>query len=193
MKQTVQTLLHNLETEGITRRIPNITRRNAEIIHFLVQIKEASRVLEIGTANGYSSLWFCDAIAHKENAKFVGIEKSEPIALEAENNLEKAGFSDISTIHKGDALLILPTLTTPFDIIFIDAQKRMYIDFWHNIQHLIHDQTLIIADDMEKFKEKTFSFLQELKHNNLFQYTLLQTDPDDAIALIYRCASRREN
>lgn len=176
--------LQKLKEYGEKNNIPNITEANARCIHFLIRMKKARRVLEIGTANGYSSIWIADAIEKEPNSLLIGIDVSEPSIELARQNIQKENLEDTVIFKHGNAMDILPTIQEKFDIVFIDAQKSMYARFWKAIQHCITKDTLIIVDDILKFPEKTKSLLNALKNDSDFESVILPTDTDDGILLI---------
>ena len=100
--------------------------------------------VEIGTYNGYSTLWFCLALrhtggkitTHELNAKFVAM---------AQDNFKKAGVENLVTIVEGDAHETVTKLKDPIDILFIDADKPGYADYVEKLLPLVRPGGLILA------------------------------------------------
>lgn len=184
MNKDRQKFLKELKTYGIQNNIPNITEKNAEFLHFLVKIKNASSILEIGTANGYSTIWLADAIEHQPYPRYLGIDISEPTFEEAKRNIKKENLDHFVELQLGNALDILPNLTEKFDIIFLDAQKALYTKFWDLIKPLMNPNTLVIVDDILKFPKKTKSFHETMKAEKNYESVIIPTDEDDGIMLI---------
>lgn len=207
MDITLKNFLKELKQFGIENDIPNITETNAQFLHFLLRQKKAKSLLEIGTANGYSTIWFADAM-RPFNGHITTIDLSEHSFRQALKNFEEAGVQDSITLLFGNALQILagekprcdlasqqeladqyndPNLPQKtFDVVFMDAQKKYYADFWELIQPMIHQDSLVIVDDILKFPEKTASFIEKMEQQSEFEYTILPIDEDDGIMLIHK-------
>lgn len=104
--------------------IPNVTETNAKFLRDLVKIKWAKNLLELGMANGYSTINFAIEIS-KNGWKITTIEFSPDSVAKAKFNFEAVWFDKIIDIRCGNALDILPTLEEKYDFIFIDAMKKI--------------------------------------------------------------------
>jgi caffeoyl-CoA O-methyltransferase len=117
---------------------------DARLLRMFAESTGAKNVVEIGTYNGYSAMWFCLAlrttggriITHEINPKNVAM---------ARENLGKAGVSDLVTIVEGDAHETVTKLKDPIDILFIDADKPGYADYLKKLLPLVRPGGLIIA------------------------------------------------
>lgn len=113
--------------------LPSISVQPEEgrFLQILVKILGASRALEIGTLGGYSSIWIARGLV--ESGKLITIEKDPAHAKVAHDHFKTAGLLDIVEIHIGDGHKILKTINdeTPFDFIFIDAEKLGYGDYFN--------------------------------------------------------------
>lgn len=185
MKQERIEFLRQLKIESEADDVPNVTKKNAEFLHFLTRLKKAKSVLEIGTANGYSTIWFADAI-EEFDGHVTTIDHSTPSRAWALKNFETIGLSDRITSIFGRAQEVLPTLNQTFDIIFIDAIKKSYAEFWQLCKPLMHPNTLIIVDDVLKFPTKTKSFHDAIAQETEYQAVIVPTDEDDGIMLIQK-------
>ncbi|PID70510.1 hypothetical protein CSB37_02370 [bacterium DOLZORAL124_38_8] len=177
--------LAQLKTESEADNVPNVTKKNAEFLHFLTRLHKAKLVLEIGTANGYSTIWFADAI-EEFDGHVTTIDHSTPSRNWALENFKKVGLEDRITSIFGRAQEVLPTLDQKFDVIFIDAIKKSYAEFWQLCKPLMHDNTLIIVDDVLKFPVKTKSFHEAIANETDYQAVIVPTDEDDGIMLIQK-------
>ena len=102
---------------------------NAKLLHLLVRITGATRVLEIGTLGGYSTIWLARGLP--QGGRVTTIEAEPANAAIARRNLDRAGVGDRVDIHLGRAADVLPTLEGPYDLVFIDADKEsntIYLD-----------------------------------------------------------------
>ena len=112
----------------------------------LARISGAERVLEIGTFTGYSST--CFAYGIKEGGMVDTLEINDELEDLIREGWERAGVRDRITLHIGDAKETLRTLSGPYDIVYMDANKREYCDYYDLIFDLVRPGGLILADDV---------------------------------------------
>ena len=112
----------------------------------LARISGAERVLEIGTFTGYSST--CFAYGIKEGGMVDTLEINDELEDLIREGCERAGVRDRITLHIGDAKETLRTLSGPYDIVYMDANKREYCDYYDLIFDLVRPGGLILADDV---------------------------------------------
>ena len=112
----------------------------------LARISGAVRVLEIGTFTGYSST--CFAYGIKEGGMVDTLEINDELEDLIREGWERAGVRDRITLHIGDAKETLRTLSGPYDIVYMDANKREYCDYYDLIFDLVRPGGLILADDV---------------------------------------------
>ena len=112
----------------------------------LARISGAERVLEIGTFTGYSST--CFAYGIKEGGMVDTLEINDELEDLIREGWERAGVRDRITLHIGDAKETLRTLSGPYDIVYMDANKREYWDYYDLIFDLVRPGGLILADDV---------------------------------------------
>ena len=126
--------------------VPIILKDTEKLLKVIMRLKEPARVLEIGTAVGYSSCVFADCC----DCSVLTIESDEDIAKAARVNVQNLGFSDRVEVITGDAREVLLGLETedPFDILFIDAAKSHYREFWDLALPLMKEESMIICDNV---------------------------------------------
>ena len=112
----------------------------------LARISGAERVLEIGTFTGYSST--CFAYGIKEGGMVDTLEINDELEDLIREGWERAGVRDRITLHIGDAKETLRTLSGPYDIVYMDANKREYCDYYDLVFDLVRPGGLILADDV---------------------------------------------
>ena len=112
----------------------------------LARISGAERVLEIGTFTGYSST--CFAYGIKEGGMVDTLEINDELEDLIREGCERTGVRDRITLHIGDAKETLRTLSGPYDIVYMDANKREYCDYYDLIFDLVRPGGLILADDV---------------------------------------------
>lgn len=138
--------LKKVKEKALENHIPILMDDTLEKIEEILQEEKPKRILEIGTAVGYSASMF--AKSTDEDCTIDTIEIDEERAKEAEENIKKIGVAERINIMIGNAVDILPTLTNAYDIVFIDAAKGKYPIFLENAIRLIKDGGIILADNI---------------------------------------------
>ncbi|MEN6544154.1 O-methyltransferase [Parvibaculum sp.] len=128
----------------------DVSPLQGRFLELLVRLTRASRVLEIGTLGGYSTIWMARALS--DDGRIVTLEADEAHATVARTNFERAGLSDRIDLRVGPALSTLPTLEgekqRPFDLVFIDADKPSNPDYLVWALKLTRPGSLIIGDNV---------------------------------------------
>ena len=154
--------LNQLEQESMVRKIPIIGKSKGSWLYNKVVKTKPKKILELGTANGYSGI-----ILGSQGAKLITIEQNPEIAKEAQENFKK--FKIDAEILIGDGVEIIKSLTNKFDLIFIDFSKSNYIQILEQCIKLTNKDGLIIADNI------TMQNCQDYKQAVL-NHKLLQTE-----------------
>ncbi len=137
--------LEELEHYAKERFIPIIPRETRRFLEMILTLKQPKRILEIGTAIGYSALVFEQATG----AAVDTVEIDPEIAKIALNNIQSAGKADQITVFQGDALTVLKVLPQEsYDVIFIDAAKGKYPEFFRLCFPLLKEGGLLICDNV---------------------------------------------
>ncbi|NLY70689.1 MAG: O-methyltransferase [Clostridiales bacterium] len=139
--------LEALRDEAEEDNIPIILRDTETLLSVLLEIKKPKRILEIGTAIGYSAIYFATLIP---DAHITTLELRESMQEKALSNIKKAGFEDRIKIILGDALETLSAFKDeePYDFIFIDGAKGHYKDIFDSCIKLTKDETVIVSDNI---------------------------------------------
>lgn len=138
--------LNEIEKFAIETEVPIIRKEMQTFLRFLLTMKKPLKILEVGTAIGFSALLMSE-YAPKE-CKITTIEKYEPRIPIAKENFKKAGKEECITLLEGDATDILKELDDSFDMIFMDAAKGQYIHFMPDILRLLAEDGLLISDNV---------------------------------------------
>lgn len=137
---------HN--TEGLPQI--SITANQGKFLQVMAMLCNATKILELGTLGGYSTIWLARALP--DNGKIITIEFDKHHADVARKNIDNAGLTDKVDLLVGKALDILQTLVSegkgPFDMIFIDADKPPYAEYFDYAVALSRPGTLIICDNV---------------------------------------------
>jgi predicted O-methyltransferase YrrM len=123
-----------------------VTPLQGRLLELLARLAGARSILELGTLGGYSTIWLARGLA--DGGRLVTLEADPEYARVARANLERAGLADIVDLRVGPALEALPQLDGPFDLIFIDADKRSNPDYLDEALRLSRPGTLIVADNV---------------------------------------------
>lgn len=138
--------LKELETKALADRVPIIRRDMQSFMRMLLALKQPKRILEVGTAVGFSTLLMCEYGPEKcQITTIENYEKRIPIALE---NFKKYGRSHQITLLAGDAKDLLKTLDESYDLIFMDAAKGQYIHFLPEIMRLLAPGGVLVSDNV---------------------------------------------
>ncbi len=128
----------------------NVTPNQGKLLHLLARVQGAWSILEIGTLGGYSTIWLARALP--KDGRLITLEAEPKHAQVARANIARAGLTNIVELRLGQALETLPKLVAeglrPFDLIFIDADKPGYPNYFTWALKLSHRGSLIIADNV---------------------------------------------
>ncbi|MFQ5809034.1 MAG: O-methyltransferase [Armatimonadota bacterium] len=129
------------------RGMMNVPVADGRLLRVLTESIDAEHVVEIGTSNGYSGIWFCLALRTTEG-KLTTHEIDEGRASLARENFKRAGVEDMVTLVMGDAHETVKKLEDPIDLLFLDADKTGYIDYLNKLLPLVRPGGLIVAHNI---------------------------------------------
>ena len=138
--------LAKIKEKALSEHIPIIMDDTLEVIDKILKEKKPKKILEIGTAVGYSAICFSKYLA--DGGKTDTIEREHERVEEAKKNIKKVGVEDKINILEGDAVEILPTLNNRYDIVFIDAAKGKYPFFLEQSKRMLNEKGIIFADNI---------------------------------------------
>lgn len=189
--------LKRIKQKALEDHIPIIMDDTLEVISdVLIKIKPI-KILEIGTAVGYSAICFSEYL--QEKGRIDTIEREENRVKQARENFEKMQVEDKIQIYEGDAVEILPTLQGNYDVIFIDAAKGKYPFFLEQALRMSHQGTIIIADnvlykgyvmgDYNKHKQRTAvrnlrEYIAEITNDDLLETEILEVGDGLAVSKV---------
>ena len=156
MTESLKKLLLELEQFGLSndgavadrpRRMLNITRDTGEFLSVLVRAMNAQRVLEIGTSNGYSTLWLASA-AKAISGEVTTVELSDFKLALAAKNFERSGLAPfITQVHGEAGALLRRSADSSFDVVFLDSERSEYLGWWPDIKRVLRKGGLIVVDN----------------------------------------------
>ncbi|MCK2084202.1 O-methyltransferase [Aeromonas sp. 3925] len=151
----------------------NITRDTGELLALLVQTRGAQAVLEIGTSNGYSTLWLAEAVK-RLNGRVTTIERDENKISLAEANFQRAGLSSWITLLAGEAGSLFPGLPTAgYQLIFLDSDRQHYQGWWPEIRRLLATRGLLVVDNAISHESEMRDWMAQVRRDPDFLTSLV--------------------
>lgn len=135
-----------IEKEALADGVPIIRKEMGNLLKVLLLLKQPQKILEVGTAVGYSSILMSENMP--QNCCITTIENYEKRIPVAKNNFKRAGKEEVITLLEGDAMDILKELDGTYDFIFMDAAKGQYINFLPELLRLMPAGGLLISDNV---------------------------------------------
>ena len=197
--------LDQLELQAKKDRVPIIRREMQSFLKVLLQIKKPTKILEVGTAVGFSALLM--AKYTPEDTRIVTIEKYEKRIPVAKANFQAAGMDHRITLLEGDALEILREMEDSFDFIFMDAAKGQYIHFYPEVMRLLAPEGILVSDNVlqegdlieshfaverrtRTIYKRMREYLYVLKHDERLETSILPVG--DGAAVSYKMKTERQ-
>ena len=187
--------LEKIKEKALENHIPIIMDDTLEVIAKILIEKKPKRILEIGTAVGYSAMCFSKYLA--EDGLIDTIERDEKRIEEAKQNFKKVEVENKINLYEGDAVEILPTLNEKYDVVFIDAAKGKYPFFLKEALRMLKQDGIIFADnilykgyvmsDYNKHKQRTAvrnlrEYIKETTENPNLETEILEVGDGLAIS-----------
>lgn len=141
----------------------NISADTGQFFNILVLISKAKNILEVGTSNGYSTIWLAEA-SKQNKCKVTTIEINEHKVKMAAENFKRAKLNNIKIVH-GDALEEIPKLKGKFDFLFLDAIKEDYINYFKLAYHKLTKGAIIVADNAIMFERYMKDYLSYVRNH----------------------------
>jgi predicted O-methyltransferase YrrM len=166
-----------------SRRLLNITRDTGEFLSVLVRATLARRVLEIGTSNGYSTLWLAEA-ARAIGGSVTTVEYSEyKIGLATTNFGRSALAPFITLVHDDAGRLLERSAQSAFDFIFLDSERSEYPGWWPQLRRVLRTGGLLVVDNAISHAEQMASFVALVKADPLFATSLVPVGNGEFLAV----------
>ena len=193
--KTMEDKINLIKQKALEEHIPIIIDDTLEVIGSILEKNKPNKILEIGTAVGYSAICFSKYLA--ENGRIDTIERDEERIKEAKINIKDMNLEDIIQIYEGDAVEILPTLNDKYDVVFIDAAKGKYPFFLKEALRMLSENGIIFADnilykgyvmsDYNKHKQRTAvrnlrEYIKEVTENENLETEILEVGDGLAIS-----------
>lgn len=191
-------LLEAIEQEALEDRVPIIRKEMQSFLKVLIKMTRPGRILEVGTAVGFSALLMCEA--SQDPVKITTIENYEKRIPIARANFARAGREEQIELVEGDAAEVLKTLEGPYDLVFMDAAKGQYLAYLPEVMRLLPVGGILLSDNVlqegsiieSRFaverRDRTIhsrmrEYLYELKHRDDLETSILPLGDGAALSI----------
>lgn len=192
-------ILGEIQKQSIENQVPIIPHETARLLSVLLSLKKPKKILEIGTAVGFSAGLMSRYL--QEGGKITTIDRFEVMLKDARENIKKMQLQDTIEIIQADAADVLPTLKEEYDVIFLDAAKGQYGSFLPHCLRLLPIGGLLIVDDVlqggsiaktrfsvprrqRTIHKRMRNFLWDISHHPSLESCILPVG--DGVALCYK-------
>lgn len=192
MRDSLETLKTELERLGAandgataerSRRMLNITRDTGEFLSVLVRATLARRVLEIGTSNGYSTLWLAEA-ARAIGGAVTTVETAEYKVGLASANFARSGLAPtITLIHDDAGHLLQRSDQSAFDFVFLDSERPEYPGWWPQLRRVLRPGGLLVVDNATSHVEQLAPFVALVNADPQFSTSLVPVGNGEFLAV----------
>jgi len=174
---------NDASTTERARRMLNITRDTGEFLAVLVRATLARRVLEIGTSNGYSTLWLASA-ARAINGSVTTVEFAEHKIGLAVTNFTRAGLTrHISIVHDDGGRVLERSADSAFDLVFLDSERPEYPGWWPNLRRVLRLGGLLVVDNATSHPEQMAPFMALVNADAEFSTSLVPIGNGEFLAV----------
>lgn len=167
MERQLIALLDELHSHGVTHdagkpdrldRLRNLEPDTAALLAVLVRATAARRVLELGTSNGYSTLWLADAV-RTNGGRLTSVEIDADRSSQAARNLGRAGLDHVVELRVQDAADALEqSADSEWDLIFLDAERPAYPEYWPELLRVLRPGGLLAVDNVTSHADQVAAF-----------------------------------
>jgi predicted O-methyltransferase YrrM len=188
----LENLLAELEQLGKTndsstserpRKMLNITRDTGEFLVVLIRATLARRVLEIGTSNGYSTLWLASA-ARAIGGSVTTVEFSDYKVGLASKNFDRSGLAAyISLVHDDAGRVLERSANSAFDFIFLDSERPEYPGWWPNLRRVLRPGGLLVVDNAPSHPQEMAPFVALVEADTSFTTSLVPVGNGEFMAV----------
>jgi predicted O-methyltransferase YrrM len=165
------------------RRMLNITRDTGEFLSVLVRAMAARRVLEIGTSNGYSTLWLGEA-ALAVGGTVTTVERSAFKVELASENIRRSGLSSyITPVHDDAGRVLERTDDAAFDLVFLDSDRSEYPGWWPKLSRILRPGGLLVVDNALSHAEELAPLVATVKADRRYATCLVPVGKGEFLAV----------
>lgn len=174
---------HDAATREVPRRMLNITRDTGEFLAVLVRATLARRVLEIGTSNGYSTLWLAEAARAIDGAVTTVELDDDKISL-ASANFARSGLARFMTqVHEDAGRLLRRSDQSAYDLIFLDSERTQYCAWWPDLRRILRPGGLLVVDNATSHAQQMAAFVGLVTDDPEFSCCLVPVGKGEFLAV----------
>lgn len=168
------------------RRMLNITPDTGEFLELLIRATDSKRILEIGTSNGYSTIWLANAV-RATGGHVTTLEFSDYKVGLAKGNFKRSELSSLITlVHTDAGAFINQPGIAPFDLVFLDSERPEYLGWWPRLKTLVRDGGLLVADNATSHAGEMKDFMSLVRADASFLTSLAPIGNGEFLALRIR-------
>lgn len=164
----------------------NIPHEVGRFLNLIIKTTNRKSGLEIGTSNGYSSIWLAEGLKANQG-KLTTIEFDEQKIKLARDNFKKLNLAATIDLKEGNAADIIPKLDSKYDFLFIDAHKSRYLDWLKLAEKKLAKEAIVVADNRDKFEDRMENYLNYLRKSEKYITfrTQVRESQNDALEISY--------
>jgi predicted O-methyltransferase YrrM len=171
-----ESIMRKIEKRARNEFLPIVGPEKGQILAEEIRKVNPKSVLEVGTLIGYSAVLMGKELDSK--AQIITIEIHADEAKAAKENIRKAGIAPKVEVITGDAIQVIPQLNAVFDFVFIDAEKKEYLDYLRLAEDKLHKGTVIVADNAGVFANKIADYLDYVRTSGKYRSRYVAVDVD---------------
>ena len=188
----IRSLLKRLEEQGRAhdsqepahaRKMLNLEPDTAEVVSILAQSARSRNALEIGTSNGYSTIWLAASIG-PAGGRLISIDRNPDKQKMARANLVEAGLLDYVELRLGEASQVVSTLPGPFDFVLFDADRTSAPDQLKLLLPKLSKPALVLADNVQSHPQEIGAYLALVQSLPGIQHALIPVGKGLSVALV---------
>jgi predicted O-methyltransferase YrrM len=190
MDDRLSGLLEEIEEHGLAndarvterpRKMLNLEPASAQLLSILVRASGVMRAIEIGTSNAYSTIWLAWSL-QPAGGRILSIDRNPDKHALARENLRRADLLDRVELRTGDAAEIARQLAGPFDLLFLDADRRSFPEQFQILLPKLAQKVLVVADNVLSHPEEIADYLKLISSLADFQHTVVPVGKGLSIA-----------
>ena len=163
--------------------LPIMTNCTRKLLVNVIHEIKPRRVLEIGTLLGYSTILMGNEL--EKDAEIVTVEIVREIAQMAQENISRAEISPTVRIVVGDAREVIPKLEGEFDLVFIDGEKKEYLDYLRAVEGKLHTHSVVVADNAGLLSDGMRDYLSYVRSSGKYESKYVASEEDGIVRLEY--------
>lgn len=176
-------LRHDAETTDRLRRRRNLEPDAAALLSLIVRAMGARKVLEIGTSNGYSTLWLAEAV-REQDGRLCSVDLDADAQRQAADNLAAAGLTDMVELRCADGGEVLAELPdASYDVIFLDSERPEYPGWWPHPARVLRPGGLLAVDNVLSHADEVAPLLRLIENDPLLTVTVVPVGKGELLAV----------